>query len=533
MDGLAIAASLVEIRRVAEGAVVRTVHEPRPGVFLLGVFGIGQHTLLFSPRTADIHCTGLAFRNPERPSSFVMQLRKHLRGARIRAIRQASWERTVSLAAVRSEEGERYESTLVAELTGVRGNLLLLDSEGVVLGSLRRDPRNPVGRPYTPVLAQEKQDPATVTVEALAGLLASDTPARALAHGLHGVGRRTAEDLVLLAAALTDGADEPARIKAALDAVVADVEHPRPHFDASLGTATFYPPPGASVPATSFGQALDLTTHDGAAADTEDAERSLRDGILQAMARATRTAKALHQWLDAADTAAELRRRADFLMLHAADLGRGATAVAGEDPVDGSWLAFSLAPRLNGMENARVLYKKARKLDRGRPTVMARLHRIEANLAKLRGALDDLDAGREVDDAILDAPSSRGRERQEPSASSPRQFVVDGYTILVGRSAKQNDELMRRARPRDLWLHARDVAGSHVIVCVDGRDATPPQVVEAAARLAARYSKADRRGKVAVTCAEARHVRKPRGGAPGLAIVTNESTLTVELQETQ
>lgn len=219
-------------------------------------------------------------------------------------------------------------------------------------------------------------------------------------------------------------------------------------------------------------------------------------------------------------------------MLHAADLGRGTIAVSGEDPAGGERLSFALAPRMNGMENARALYKKARKLDRGRPTVAARLAHVEANLARWREALVTIESGRDVDPDLVDALAPRSRGKRAAAPSSPRQFDVDGFMILVGRSARQNDELMRRARPDDLWLHARDVAGSHVVVCRNGRSEIPSHVIEAAAQLAARHSKADRRGKVAVVCTEARHVRKPRGGAPGLAIVKNESTLTVELRET-
>ena len=532
MDGLSIAASLVEVRRAAEGAVVRTVHEPQPGVFLLGVFGAGQHTILLSPRNADVHCTELSFRNPERPSSFVMQLRKHLRGGRIRSIHQTGWERALSLETIRDDAGTRHEGRLVAELTGLRGNLLLLDAEDAVLGSLRNDPRNPVGHPYVPLAPQEKRDPRTITVEVLADLLAADTSARALARGLDGVGRRTAEDLVLLAAVLPTDLPEAFRVRDALDAVLASIEQPRPHFDASTGAATFYPPPTPAAPTVSFGEALDRSTRSGAAESPTDEDRSMRDQLLRAMARDTRTARALRQWLDAAETAGELRRRADFLMLHAPDLGRGTTAVSGEDPAGGERLSFALAPRMNGMENARAFYKKARKLDRGRPTVAARLARVEANLTQWREALAAVESGRDIDPALADALAPRSRGKQAAAPSSPRQFDVDGFMILVGRSAKQNDELMRRARPDDLWLHARDVAGSHVVVCRRGRAEIPSNVVDAAARYAARYSKADRRGKVAVVCTEARHVKKPRNGAPGLAIVTNESTLTVDLRET-
>jgi len=555
MDGLAIAASLVEVRRAAEGAIIRSIHEPEPGSFLVGVFGAGNHAILLSPRAASLHVTRLAYRNPERPSSFVMQLRKHLRGARITRIRQSGWDRSVELIGVRNEGGHRTEASLVVELTGLRGNVLLLNGGRTVLGALRQDPRNPTGHLYAPLPEQPKSDPRTVALDALAQILASDIPARALARALDGVGRRTSEDLVAMASAL-GRADEPLYVKDALEFLLSCVDTPRPYADPLLGVATFYPPRPGAVEAegahpSSFGDALDLIARRSLARrnpqgptqagtsprtamprEVADATmRAARDGLLAAIGRASRTQRALAQWLEAAKDAPEMRRRADFLLLHAADIGRGTTRVAGLDPASGVPVTFPVVARMNGMENAQALYKKARKLDRGRPTVQARLERIDRELVRLQTALADLDAGHDVDESLLEKTRARATQKTVVAPSGPRRFDIEGFVVLVGRSAAQNDELMRRARPDDLWLHARDVAGSHVVVCRKGEGEIPRTVLEEAARLAARYSKGDRRGKVAVVWTEARHVRKPRRGAPGLAIVTNESTLTVELTD--
>jgi predicted ribosome quality control (RQC) complex YloA/Tae2 family protein len=459
-----------------------------------------------------------------------MQLRKHLRGGRIRSIRQPGWERSVSIEVARQEGGERRDSTLIAELTGLRGNVLVV-VEGVVMGSLRKDPRNPVGARYTPLVAQPKSDPRTVTSDELARILTRDIPARALAQGLDGVGRCTAEDLLTLASPPASDSVHADRVADALQVLLTHVVDPKPHVDPEHRRATFYPPPYHATAVGSLGEALDLCAERPNAGDGVR-DRSERERILHAIGRHTRTARALRQWLAASEDAQGLRRRADFLMLHAPDLGRGTAAVAGEDLAGGERLAFAVSPRRNGIENAEDFYRKARKLDRGRPRVSARLQRIEAELAQWQAALRDLDSGREVGAPVRDVVSRRATQAAPTPISSPRQFEVDGYVILVGRNSAQNDQLVRQARPRDLWLHARDVPGSHVVVRREREAEIPPRVVQEAARLAARYSKADRRGKVAVVCAEARHVRKPRRGPSGLAIVTHDSTLTVTLEET-
>jgi predicted ribosome quality control (RQC) complex YloA/Tae2 family protein len=101
--------------------------------------------------------------------------------------------------------------------------------------------------------------------------------------------------------------------------------------------------------------------------------------------------------------------------------------------------------------------------------------------------------------------------------------------VRVGRSNADNDALTHDfARPDDIWLHASGVAGSHVLIRMQGRAGNPPrQVLEAAAAIAARFSKAKHAGTVPVLWTRKRYVRKPRGAKPGLASCTHEKTLFV------
>lgn len=113
------------------------------------------------------------------------------------------------------------------------------------------------------------------------------------------------------------------------------------------------------------------------------------------------------------------------------------------------------------------------------------------------------------------AGSSR-RGPPDPSEVA-RVHLVDGHTVLVGRSAKDNDTLaLKVARPRDLWLHAAGVPGSHVVVRRPDGGEVPRAVLERAAQLAAWHSKArNARGKVAVHWCVAAEVSKVRGAPPG------------------
>ncbi len=100
-----------------------------------------------------------------------------------------------------------------------------------------------------------------------------------------------------------------------------------------------------------------------------------------------------------------------------------------------------------------------------------------------------------------------------------RELALDGWTVLIGKRAADNDELtFRIAEPRDFWLHVADYSGSHVVIRnPENVDAPPRAVLERAAQLAAFYSKAQNaRGKIEVHVCRAADVRKPRGAPAGL-----------------
>lgn len=111
-----------------------------------------------------------------------------------------------------------------------------------------------------------------------------------------------------------------------------------------------------------------------------------------------------------------------------------------------------------------------------------------------------------------------------------REVELDGWTVLVGKRAADNDELtFRIAEPRDFWLHVADYSGSHVVIRnPDDVDAPPREVLERAAQLAAFYSKAQTaRGKIEVHLCRAADVRKPRGAPAGLVELRRWDSLRV------
>ena len=520
MDGLAIAAAVTEIERSAIGGSIRTVFAPDPGTFVLHIFSGRALRLLVSPRKALIHLTGLDLPHPQTPSPFTMLLRKHLRGGRITAVKQEGWERVVRIEITRRSQAEKTDLTLIAELIGVRGNLILV-RDGRVVAALRADPRAQPGEEYRPLPRQGKLDPRKVDPQVISELLTADDPVRALVRRIDGIGKETAQVI----AAQAGGSEG---VASRLAEIVSHVARPIGCYDPNRETAFFFPVESGVVLA-SFSAALDREYEEEHADEHYDQEKeSLRRGLERALAKRRRTLAKLTRWLEDAEKEGTLRRYADLIMIHLNELTRGIDRAQLLDLESGASVEVPLNPRLGPVENAQALYERAKRLRRGRPRVEARKRRLEKEIAILETGLAALAAG-DIPSAealsLLPPESKQRTSRAVPLA--PRTYRIDGYLVEVGKSALENDSLLKRARPDDLWFHAKGVPGAHVVVRRQGREEIPREVIEQAARLAAGASKARDEPKVEVSYTAVKHVRKPKGAPPGLVILDREETITV------
>ncbi len=259
-----------------------------------------------------------------------------------------------------------------------------------------------------------------------------------------------------------------------------------------------------------------------------------------------------------AAAASSWRQVGDLLAANQHRLKRGMDSITVEDFfADGEPRTIALDPQLSPQDNVAAYFKRARRGARGRATITSRLETSRARLETLvnrptpAGASwsEALSAALEiwrssVPRATTSTPLARlwaagGPEWTAPRAtpSQPsrplgpgRRYVLPGgWEVRVGRDDADNDTLTHRfASPDDVWLHASGVAGSHVVLRMQGRAGNPPRaILEAAAALAARFSKAKHAGTVPVIWTRKRYVRKPRGGHPGLAACTQEKTIFV------
>ncbi|MFQ5679189.1 MAG: NFACT RNA binding domain-containing protein, partial [Gemmatimonadota bacterium] len=269
---------------------------------------------------------------------------------------------------------------------------------------------------------------------------------------------------------------------------------------------------------------------DPARAD-EEVER-LRRALGRRRERLGKRRAALRRELEKGPAPEELRETGHLLLARLPEIPRGAAAVTLEG-FDGSPRTVELDPALPAAANAERLFREAARRERAAKRLPPQLARVEAELARVEEALGSLEE---------EGPTERLREAaggSPPSTPTPkvgtrlpylRLRSSGGLEIRVGRGARANDELtLHHSAPEDIWLHAHQVRGAHVILRWGRREENPPrQDLLEAAIVAAVHSRARHSGTVAVDWTRRKYVRKPRKAPPGAVRAERVKTVFAE-----
>lgn len=229
-----------------------------------------------------------------------------------------------------------------------------------------------------------------------------------------------------------------------------------------------------------------------------------------------------------------VRARGDLLLARFGEIPRGAAEVTLED-FDGTPVHLVLDPRIAPHENAALFYAEAARIQRAREQLPGRISAAREVIARLETLLERARAGEADPGEVRAALPDRGRAMvgappgTTPSLPFRRYRSSGGIEIRVGRGARFNDDLtFHHSSPGDIWLHAREAAGAHVILRWGGPGNPPARDLEEAGILAALHSRARTSGSVPVDWTLRRYVRKPRKAPPGRVVPERVRTLFVE-----
>ena len=531
----------------------------------------GSHKLYLSARAGSprVHLTGCALENPASPPMFCMLLRKRLTGGRLVGIRQPGLERALYFDFdCISELGDPVRLTLAAEIMGRHSNIILVGPDGVVLDAIKRvdwdmSSVRPVlpGLPYSPPpLAAGRVDLSMAGPQELWGAVESG-PDGPLSKALLGVSQGLSPLICReMAHYATRGADTPVsaltgnekdrllfyagRLKTIVEtgqgAIPYLLEKKEVPFDFSFLPITQYGLEAVGREMESFSLLLDSFY-----AKKDEAERMKQRShdILRLLTnisdRITRKLQHQRQELDQSGKRELYRLYGDLINanLHAIPKGaRQAQLINYYDP-DCAPLTVPLDPALTASANAQKYYKLYRKAQTAEDMLTRQIAAGEQELIYIDSVFDALSRARSFrelaelrEELAAGGYLRRGSGKQKPPAPlKPMEFVSDdGFTILVGRNNLQNDRLTTKiARGSDIWMHTKNIPGSHVIVVTGGK--TPPdRTLEQAAVLAALHSRAATGKQVPVDYTPVKYVKKPGGAKPGMVIYTTNRTAYVD-----
>ena len=237
------------------------------------------------------------------------------------------------------------------------------------------------------------------------------------------------------------------------------------------------------------------------------------------------------------------KRLGDLLLANVSTASREANKVRITDfYADGApTIEVEIDDNTSLQEAASRSFRHYSKAKRAREEIVERLGTLKVEIAELEERLNEIDrVARDRDEATLSTlqpqkkqPQPVGKREAKQQLPGVRRYVsTDGFEILVGRGARDNDNLtFRIARPSDLWLHAGDYPGSHVVVRNPNRKEIPQRTIIEAAQLAGRFSQASEDTKVVIHYTERKFLSKPKGAAPGLVRMSSFRSITVEPKE--
>ena len=526
---------------------------------------------------------------PLQAPAFCMLLRKHLQNGRILSVTQPGLERILRFTVEHLDEmGDLCRHTLVIELMGKHSNIIFLDDREQIVDSIKHisamvsSVREVLpGRPYFVPDTRGKRDPLTESEERFDALLRTQqvAPARLLMSTYTGISTQMAEELCQRAHLSNDRSassmtpQDRESLWHEFHTLMQDVREgrfapgiyykkeengrrgaPVEYSAVSMRIYSDFPERFEEVRFSSMSELLE-TFYAQKNEVTRIRQKSvdLRRIVQTILERDVHKYDLQRKQIRDTEKRDKYRLYGELLNAYAYSVPAGAKSCEVDNYYTGEKIRIPLDPTLTPTQNAKKYFDRYTKLKRTHEAltgltaeVKAEIDHLESirtsldlatnegDLAQIRQELEDSGLVRRHTGAGKKRPgfdksgSKKGRARTP--VSRPLHYVSsDGYDIYVGKNNTQNDQLtFHFAEPNDIWMHANDMPGSHVILRSAGRsmEEIPDRAFEEAASLAAWYSAGREQGKVEIDYLLRRNVKKPGGSKPGFVVYyTNYSIL--------
>lgn len=555
-DALNLSIIADELKQMLVGGKITKVYQPEKDEVVLFVFNGKTYKLLISANAAvnRIHVTEMSTENPKTAPSFCMLLRKHVIGAEILSVSQMPFERVLDFALTATDDlGYKNDMHLIFELTGKTSNIILTDGNYKIADSIKHLPQDMdssriilAGATYRFFEPQNKIAPNDL---ARIGIFLADCklPLRkALCDNLLGLSQATVNEL-------TFGIDENDHsvlnnqlVLERIAKLPQLIAHKKPNVVLGAnGSPTdvcpwdFEGKKGEKLYFETLNAAHDnyfylLDQHERIAAKAKSVSTIVKNAV-------SRTEKKLaiqRQSVLEAENRDELKNFGDLVLSNLWQIKPKQTELTCIDYQTGEQVTIKLDPQLNAQQNAQAYYKKYRKqkssaehnakLVEENEKLLEYLLTIKQNL---RFCTDEADLEQIRTELVALGLTKENKTKQKgtQSVAKPIKYVVNGFTVYVGKNNAQNNEVtFKLAKPGDIWLHTQKIHSSHVVILKGEAQTIPNEVIVTAAEICAFFSQAQQGSKIAVDYTDKANVKKPPHAPLGFVIYPTYNTILVD-----
>lgn len=538
-DGFFLHHMTEELRQELLYGRIQKINQPFEQELVLQIRSNRQnHKLLLSahPVFGRIQLTNTSFENPAVPNTFIMVMRKYLQGATIESIEQIDNDRVLEISVSNKNEiGDNVAATLIIEIMGKHSNIILMDkASGNIIEAIKhvgfsQNSYRTIlpGSSYVTPPQTDKRNPFTISDEKLFEILhTEDLSARSLQNLFQGLGRDTAAELSqrltsdklkIFRAFFTSSTQATLTSKSFTPILFADSQKEFP----------------------SLSQLLDAFYQDKAERDRVNQQASeLIHRVENELEKNRKKLKKQEQELVATENAEEFRQKGELLTTFLHQVPNNQDQVELDNYYISEKITIVLDKALTPNQNAQRYFKKYQKLKEAVKHLTGLIEETKETIQYLESVETALSQANlteiaEIREELIQTGFIRRRQREKiQKRKKPEKYLsTDGQTvILVGRNNLQNDELtFKMAKKEELWFHAKDIPGSHVVIT--GNLQPSDEVKTDAAELAAYFSKARLSNLVQVDMIEVKKLNKPTGGKPGFVTYTGQKTLRVTPDE--
>lgn len=558
-DGLFMNVVTNELKeKLLTGRITR-IYQPFKTDLLITVRANGKnYSLLLSahPSYARMHLTKEKYDNPEKPSMFCMLLRKHLEGAIIDKITQNELERVAIFSIKGKDElGDDVEKQLIIEIMARHSNIILVNGKSKkIIDSLKHVTLSQSsvrtilpGQTYTFPPAQNKVHPLKIDENTFLSLLDFNQGKmdKQLVDTFSGLSPLIAKEIIHRAQLVNQTS-----LTKAFFSVMKHYKKKKFEPQMILTEKKDY---FSLIPLTHLKGERKTFTDVHELLDRFYFQKANRDQIKQ-MAhdierflqnerqKNEKKIEKLKETLNEAEQAEIYQKYGELLTAHLHLIKKGKTEAQVVDYYDenASTITIPLDPKKSPAENAQSFFKKYHKLKNSVEIVKEQIENAKEEIAYFEQLLtllenaspNDVAEMREelIEEGYLKKQIQETKKKKKDEKRALEKYVSSaGIDIYVGKNNKQNEYLTHRfARPNDIWLHAKEIPGSHVVIKSENPD---KKTLKEAAMLAAYFSKAKHSSNVPVDYTKIRYVKKPSGAKPGFVIYRNETTLYVTPEE--